>query len=75
VSKIARVAIGAFLLQHGANPLMELQDGKPTVLHEIAHYHGQVSHILKAGVDLEMRNSQGRTPLIAACAPVGNSYR
>jgi hypothetical protein len=54
---------------------MELQDGKPTVLHEIAHYHGQVSHILKAGVDLEMRNSQGRTPLLAACAPVGNSYR
>lgn len=53
---------------------MELQDGKTTVLHEIAHYHGQVAHILKAGVDLEMRNSQGRTPLLTACAPVGNSY-
>ena len=74
-SRTAREAIVALLLQRGSNPLMKLQDGKTTVIHEIAHYHGLIVSILKAGVDLEIRDAHGRTPLLSACTPVENSYR
>jgi ankyrin repeat protein len=54
---------------------MELQDGHTTVLHEISHYHGLIGPILKAGVNLEIRNTQNQTPLLAACSPIDPSYR
>ncbi|KAH8802589.1 hypothetical protein F5884DRAFT_474728 [Xylogone sp. PMI_703] len=38
----------AILLQRGANPLLELQDGKTTV-HEIVYHHGLIKPILKMG--------------------------
>ncbi|RFU23819.1 hypothetical protein B7463_g12519, partial [Scytalidium lignicola] len=73
--KRAREETMVILLQRGANPLLELQDGKTTVLHEIAYYHGLIGPILKTGVDLEIRDSQHRTPLLAACSPVEHSWR
>jgi ankyrin repeat protein len=57
------------LLQRGADPLLELQDGKTTVIHEIAYQQGNIAPILKFGVDLEIKDSQNRTPLLVACAP------
>jgi len=45
------------------------------VLHEVSHYHGYIAAILEAGVDLETRNSQGHTPILAACSPIDNMYR
>jgi ankyrin repeat protein len=74
-TRIDRETIIALLLRHGANPLMELQDGHTTVLHEISHYHGLIGPILKAGVNLEIRNTQNQTPLLAACSPIDPSYR
>jgi ankyrin repeat protein len=74
-SKIDRTTIGTLLLQRGANPLMELQDGETSVLHEIARCHGYIKAILECGADLETRDSQGHTPLLAACSQVDNMYR
>lgn len=70
-----RIAIQALLLKRGANPLMKLQDGDTTVLHEISRCHGLIAPIVKAGFDLEIRDSQGRTPLLAACSLTDKSYR
>jgi ankyrin repeat protein len=72
-TRVDREEIIALLLHRGANPLMELQDGQTTVLHEISHYHGLIAPILKAGVNLENRDTQNRTPLLAACSPAGCS--
>lgn len=71
----SREEIMTLLIQRGANPLLELQDGKTTVIHEIAYYHGLIAPILRGGVDLEIRDSQNRTPLLAACTPVEHSWR
>jgi ankyrin repeat protein len=71
----ARVATITLLLKRGANPLLELQDEKTTVLHEIAYRHGIIAPILKAGIDLEIKDSEGRTPLLSACGPVDYPYR
>ncbi|CZR58624.1 uncharacterized protein PAC_08516 [Phialocephala subalpina] len=70
VSKIVREAIMTILLRHGANPLMGLQDGETTVIHQIASYHGIIAPILKSEVDLEIKDSQNRTPLLLACSPM-----
>ncbi|KAF8846652.1 ankyrin [Acephala macrosclerotiorum] len=74
-SRIAREAIMTVLLQHGADPTMKLQDGKSTVIHQIATFHGLISPILKSGVGLEIKDSKNRTPLILACSPLHNSAR
>jgi len=71
----ARDAIMSSLLQRGSNPLMKLQQNTTSVLHEIAYYHGRITPILKTGVDLEIRDSQGRTLLILACTPVEYATR
>ena len=70
----SRASIMALLLQHGSNPVMELKDGETTVLHEIAHFSGLLGPILKAGVDLEIKDRQGCTPLLVACSPIDTSY-
>lgn len=71
----ARIAILAVLLERGADPLMELEDGGTTVLHQIAYYHGLIAPILKTGVKFEIKDCQGQTPLLLACSPVDKSYR
>ncbi|KAH9210814.1 putative ankyrin repeat domain protein [Leptodontidium sp. 2 PMI_412] len=73
--RCAREEIIAVLLERGGNPLLELQDGKTTVLHEIAYCHGLIAPILKTEIDLEVKDSQHRTPLLAACGPVEGSWR
>ncbi|KAL1885851.1 hypothetical protein Plec18167_001347 [Paecilomyces lecythidis] len=59
----------SFLLQRGADPLLELPgESTTTVFHEICHYHGIVSSFLMAGIDLETTNAAGLTPLLVSCA-------
>jgi ankyrin repeat protein len=70
----SRASIMTLLLQHGSNPVMELNHGETTVLHEIAYFSGLLGPILKAGVDLEINDRQGRTPLLVACSPIDASY-
>lgn len=70
-----RLAIQVMLLERGANPLMELQGNDTTVLHEIAYYHGLIAPTVDSGVDLEVKDSQGRTPLLVACSPIDKSCR
>ena len=66
--RCAREEIMSLLLKRGADPLQGLQGGKTTVLHEIACNHGNVGPIIKAGVNLEVLDSQSRTPLLSACS-------
>ena len=54
------------LLAHGADPNMRLDEGATTVLHEIAKVDGFIAPILSSGLNLEEKDSQGRTPLLAS---------
>lgn len=71
-SQTEREALVTLLLERGANPLMKLKDGETTVLHQAAFYHTFLETILKssATLDLETKDSQGRTPLLSACSPI-----
>lgn len=66
-SATAREAIVTLLLQRGADPLMEIEDGKTTVFNQIVYQASLIAPILKAGVNLEIIKSYGRTPLLTAC--------
>lgn len=71
----SRASIMTLLLEHGSDPVMELNDGETTVIHEIAYFSGLLGPILEPGVvDLEIKDRQGRTPLLVACSPVATSY-
>ncbi|KAI9930777.1 hypothetical protein MW887_011534 [Aspergillus wentii] len=60
-----REEIIAVLLARGADPLHPLEGS--TVFHEICGMNGLVKPIIEAGVDIELRDSNGRTPLMRAC--------
>ncbi|OJJ03051.1 hypothetical protein ASPVEDRAFT_889539 [Aspergillus versicolor CBS 583.65] len=55
------------LLQRGADPLFELDEGMTTVFHEICHDNGIVSPFIEMGIDLEKTNAAGLTPLLESC--------
>ncbi|KAI9846836.1 MAG: hypothetical protein M1830_007427, partial [Pleopsidium flavum] len=69
-----RTRIITRLLEHGADPNMTLDNGNTTVLHEISKVNGFIGPIVSFGVDLETRDSQSRTPLLAACTRVERGY-
>lgn len=71
----SRVSIMALLLEHGADPAMRLNDGETTVFHEIAYFSGILAPIINSGFDLEIKDRQGRTPLLRACFPIDLNYR
>jgi ankyrin repeat protein len=71
----SRVSIMALLLEHSANPAMRLNDGETTVIHEIAYFAGILTPIINSGFDLEIKDRQGRTPLLRACSPIDLNYR
>jgi len=73
--KSEREAIMTLLLQHGADPLMNLGGGESSVFHLISFHHGLVVPILKLGIDCEIRDSQNRTPLLLACSEVEYASR
>ncbi|KAJ5619208.1 hypothetical protein N7510_003192 [Penicillium lagena] len=58
----------ALLLKRGASPWMKLRNGKSTVFHETCHNHGLIAPFIDAGIDLEVRDSEGQTPLMRACS-------
>jgi ankyrin repeat protein len=62
-----RGAVISLLLKYGAHPYQPLMDGTTTVLHEIAAINGLLKHMLVDGVDLEQKDSIGRTPLMRSC--------
>jgi ankyrin repeat protein len=64
---LERSAIISLLLEHGANTYQRLKDGTSTVLHEIAAMNGLLKPILLTGVDLEVRDSSGCSPLLRSC--------
>jgi len=64
--RAATVSIMTLLLQHGADASKILQDGTP-VLSDIAERNGLLGPILSFGVDIEIRDSHGRTPFLVAC--------
>jgi len=70
-----RSSIMAFLLENGANPTMELEDGKTTVFHEVAYHSRILTPIIDFGVDLEIKDREGRTPLLRACSPIDINFR
>lgn len=75
IAKIApRTQIIACLLEHGADPNMTLDGGASTVLHEIAKVNGFIGPVLSFRVDLEAKDSQNRTPLLAACTRVERGF-
>ncbi|KAL4905611.1 hypothetical protein BDW74DRAFT_185125 [Aspergillus multicolor] len=70
IDTAARVQLMSVLLEHGADHLLLLPDAdtKNTVFHEICYYHGVISPILSlSGIDLELANGDGATPLLVAC--------
>ena len=57
------------LIRGGANPLLPYNGEGDSVLHEICESEGIIEPFLDApNIDLEARDSKGRTPLLAACA-------
>jgi ankyrin repeat protein len=62
-------AVMELLLRYGAQPLkpFEDSDGSSTVLHEICARNGNVQPIVAFGCDLNIRDANGRTPLMRAC--------
>jgi ankyrin repeat protein len=63
-----RNAVISLLLEHGADPSQPLMEGTTTVLHEIAAINGLLKPMLVDGVDLEQKDSVGRTPLMKSCS-------
>ncbi|KAJ5833535.1 hypothetical protein N7474_001846 [Penicillium riverlandense] len=61
------------LLERGANPWMELRNGKSTVFHEVCHNHGLIAPFIDAGIDLEVRDAEDQTPLMRACSTSAQS--
>jgi ankyrin repeat protein len=61
------------LLRGGADPMLPYNEEGDPILHEICESEGIIEPFLDArNVDLEARDSKGRTPLLAACvAPHG----
>jgi ankyrin repeat protein len=57
----------ALLISHGANPYRPLKEGTTTVFHEICAVNGLVRAIIEAGIDLEIKDGEGRTPLLRSC--------
>ncbi|RDL35865.1 uncharacterized protein BP5553_06477 [Venustampulla echinocandica] len=56
------------LLKGGANPFMTLNEHGDTILHNICEFSGIIVPFLDLpNLDLESRDSQGRTLLLAAC--------
>jgi hypothetical protein len=63
-----RNAVISLLLEHGADQSQPLMEGTTTVLHEIAAINGLLEPMLVDGVDLEQKDSVGRTPLMKSCS-------
>jgi ankyrin repeat protein len=57
------------LINYDANPYQPLKEGTSTVFHEICAVNGLVRAIIEAGTDLEMKDCEGRTPLLRSCDP------
>ena len=58
------------LLRGGANPLLPYNKEGDLILHEICESEGIIQPFLEApNIDLEARDSKGRTPVLAACVP------
>lgn len=64
-----RKAVMSLLLRYGADPLRPIEHGSTTVLHELcAHAQNPpIGPILAVGVDINIIDSEGRTPLMKAC--------
>jgi ankyrin repeat protein len=62
-----RGSVMTLLINHGANPYQPLKEGTSTVFHEICAVNGLVRAIIEAGTDLEMKDCEGRTPLLRSC--------
>ncbi|CAG7939364.1 unnamed protein product [Penicillium salamii] len=58
-------AIMSFLLRYGADPLRSIENGSTTVFHKLcgAYYDPPLGPILAMGIDIDIRDSQGRTAL------------
>ncbi|OCK74009.1 ankyrin [Lepidopterella palustris CBS 459.81] len=62
------------LLDHGADPykkIRSMEHGNTTVFHYICFKNGPIKPIISSGVDLEVKDSHGRTPLHAASSFYG----
>jgi ankyrin repeat protein len=62
-----RGSVMTLLINHGANPYQPLKEGTSTVFHEICAVNGLVRAIIEAGTNLEMKDCEGRTPLLRSC--------
>jgi ankyrin repeat protein len=51
------------LLKFGADPYLSLKDGTSTSFHEISAFNGLVQPFCNGSIDLEIKDSEGRTPL------------
>lgn len=55
------------LVKHGAKPMQLMRNGTTSVIHSIAKVNGRLTSSLLQNIDLEARDSQGRTLLHCAC--------
>ena len=68
-TKSKMVPIIKSLLRGGADPLLPFNDAGDPVLHQLCGSEGIIQPFLDAShIDLEARDPQGKTPLLAACA-------
>lgn len=59
------------LLQYGADPLSLTKDGSSTVFHDLCQEGNFIWPILEMGIDLNIADGEGCTPLIKACQVYG----
>ncbi|CAG8192289.1 unnamed protein product [Penicillium salamii] len=60
-----REAVMSLLLRYGADPLRSIENGSTTVFHKLCgnYYDPPLGPILAMGIDIDIRDSQGRTAL------------
>ncbi|KAJ5211656.1 uncharacterized protein N7498_003302 [Penicillium cinerascens] len=68
-SRSEREAVMSLLLRYGADPLRPIENGSTTVLHELCAEtcNPPIGPILAVGVDINIIDSEGRTPLMKTC--------
>jgi len=67
-------ALMKLLLEHGADPYKETVSstiGQTKVFHHICSINGPIEPFLSKDIDLEVKDTRGRTPLHAACSYYG----
>ncbi|KAL2075247.1 hypothetical protein VTL71DRAFT_190 [Oculimacula yallundae] len=76
ISKENMIPIIRELLKGGANPMLSYNEDGDSVLHDIIEHDGIVEPFFEIpNLDLEVRDSKGKTYLLAACSTPNDYFR